>query len=276
MEKMKRETLFLLTAILAFSFCAVASLPASAHYPGADIICPRTMVVPAIDGVFSAGEWTDASATPVEFRYRTDENLTGIFYAKYDQNNLYVALVIDDPGDAEVEDEFWLEFDEAHTGTLSIGDAGVATWGNGTCLPFGFRGDSWYNGADWDNDTYDYGDFFAAASINGDTHVWELAIPFDLGDLEDLDITPTPGRTIGLNLQYFDNTTAGDGLYNGKNDGYDDWPDERVENDSPWRDPSRWASLTFGAEVPEFNTAGLLGLIGILSVVLAVTVRKRG
>jgi hypothetical protein len=273
MGKMKRKTVALLTAILTFSFCTVAALPASAHYPGADIICPRTTVVPAIDGIFSAGEWADASATTVEFCYLTDENLTGILYAKYDPSNLYVALVIADPSDAEVEDVFWLEFDEAHTGTLSIGDAGVAILGNGTCLPF--YGDAWYNGTAWDNDTVDLCDFLAAASINGDTHVWELAIPFDLGDMEDLDITPKPGRAIGLNLQYFDNTTAWDDLKNGNNDGYDDWPDEGVEDDTPWRDPSRWASLTFGAEVPAFSAAGLLGLIGILSVVLAAKVRKR-
>jgi hypothetical protein len=271
----KRRTGIIIAAIFVISVFAV--MPVSAHYPGADINCPWTTMPPTIDGVFSPGEWADASATIVEFRYLTDENLTGIFYAKYDPNNLYAALVIADQGDAEVEDEFWLEFDEAHTGTLSIGDAGVATWGNGTCLPFGFRGDSWYNGANWDNDTYDYGDFLAAASINGDMHVWELAIPFDLGDMEDLDITPNPGRTIGLNLQYFDNTTAWDNLKNGNNDGYDDWPDEGVEDDTPWRDPSRWASLTFGAAaVPTLTPIGIIALVSLLSAIAAVAiVRKR-
>jgi len=275
-SKTKKIVPVVLMVLIAVSFLAVALLPVSAHYPNVAITCPWTSRVPAIDGLVSAGEWDDASATPVEFLYVTDENLTGMFYAKYDPSNLYVALVIDDPGDAEVEDEFWLEFDEQHTGTLSLGDAGVAVLGNGTCLPFDFRGDSWYNGSDWANDMNDYGDFVAAASINGDTHVWELAIPFDIGDMEDLDITPTPGKTIGLNLQYFDNNTGWDGEYNGTNDGYDDWPDEGVEDDGPWRDPSRWANLTFGAApVPEFSTAGLIALIGILSVVLAAKVRKR-
>ncbi len=259
-----------LMAIMAVSVLAAALLPVSAHYPGADITCPWTSRVPAINGVVSAGEWDDASSTPVEFLYLTDENLTGIFYAKYDQNNLYVALVIDDPDDAELEDEFWLEFDEAHTGTLSVGDSGVGVLGDGACW-----WDFWYNGTDWDDDTGDTCDFLAAASIDGDTHVWELAIPFDLGDMEDLDITPTPGMTIGLNLQYFDNNTFGGG-FNGYDDGYDDWPDEGVEDDSPWMDPSQWANLTFSAAlVPVFSAAGLLALIGILSVVLAAKVRKR-
>lgn len=250
-------------------------MPVSAHYPGAEINCPETTTAPTIDGVFSAGEWDDASATPVEFLFLTDENLTGTFYTKYDSGSLYVALVIDDPGDAETDDEFWLEFDEGHTGTLSDGDSGVAVYGNGTCY-----WDFWYNESygDWDDDTVDDCDFLHAAGIVGDTHVWEFAIPFDVGDMEDLDITPTPGMTIGINLQYYDNNTGWDGYYNGDTDGYDDWPDEGVEDDSPYEDPSLWADLNFGtppAPVPELTPTGLIALVGLLSIVAAMSIRRK-
>ena len=267
--------------------------PASAHYPGADINCPETTIAPTIDGVFSAGEWDDASATPVEFLFLTDENLTGIFYTKYDASNLYAALVIDDPDDAEEADEFWMEFDEGHTGNLDYGDSGVQVNGTGACEFWFFGsggydwvlGDFWYNGSDWINDTIDTCDFSAAGSITDDTHVWELAIPFDLGDVQDLDITPTPGKTIGLNLQYFDNTTYwqyGGGGYWSQDWGYDDWPDEFVEDYYPYFDPSLWANLTFGAAAvptaaaPTLTPIGLIALAGLLSAIAVVAlVRKR-
>ena len=244
----------------------------SAHYPGAEINCPETTIAPTIDGVFSAGEWDDASVTPVEFLFLTDENLTGIFYTKYDPGSLYVALVINDPDDAETDDDFWLEFDEGHTGTLSDGDSGVAVFGNGTCW-----WDFWYNESyDWDDDTFDDCDFLHAASIAGNTHVWELAIPFDVVDMEDLDITPTPGMTIGINLQYYDNTTGGDGEYNGEDDGYDDWADEGVEDDSHYMNPSLWADLTFGAAAsPTLTPIGLIALVGLLSAVAVISIRKK-
>ena len=249
-------------------------MPVSAHYPGADINCPKTALAPTIDGAFSAGEWDDASATPVEFLFLTDENLTGVFYTKHDHNSLYVALVIDDPDDAELYDGFGLEFDEGHTGTLSDADSGVLVLGNGACY-----WDLWFNetSGNWEGDTTDLCDFSFIASISGYTHVWEFAIPFDMGDIEDLDITPTPGKTIGLNLQYFDYNCSTDGNYNGLTDGADDWPDEGVEDDSPYLDPSLWATLTFSAaSAPALTPLGLVALVSLLSAIAAIAiVRKR-
>jgi hypothetical protein len=273
MDTEKKSTGIIFAAIFAISFLVV--MPASAHYPGADINCPETTMPPTIDGVISPGEWDDASAIPVEFLFLTDENLTGIFYTKYNSSYLYVALVINDPDDAEPEDGFGLEFDEGHTGTRSDGDSGLAVLGDGTCLM-----DFWYNETlgDWDIDTTDLCDFSRAVSIDGDDeHVWELAIPFDIVDMQDLDITPTPGKTIGVNLQYYDNNCSGDGNYNGLTDGADDWPDEGVEDDSPYLNPYLWADLTFGsATVPILTPTGLIALVGLLSAIAAVAiVRKR-
>ena len=183
-----------------------------------------------------------------------------------------MALVINDPGDAELGDGFGLEFDEGHTGTRSYGDSGLAVSGGGICWV-----DFWYNGSDWATDTTETCDFSAAASVNNDEHVWELAIPFDVGDVQDLDITPTLGKTIGLNLQYYDNNCTGDGNYNGRTDGADDWPDEGVEDDSPMYDAARWASLTFGAApAPALTPIGIIALVSLLSATAAVAiVRKR-
>jgi hypothetical protein len=262
MDTEKRRTGIVIAAIFAISFLVV--MPASAHYPGAEINCPKTTLAPTIDGVFSPIEWDDASETTVEFRFLTDENLTGMFYTKYDSTNLYIALVINDPGDAEPADLFYLEFDEGHTGTLSNGDSGVAVPGIGIC----YR-DFWYNESDvfWKDDTTDTCDFLFAATIDNDTHVWELAIPFDIVDMQDLDITPTPGKTIGLNLQYGDVNLLT----------FDDWPDERVQDDRPYTDPSLWANLTFGvAAAPTLTPIGLIALVSLLSAIAAVAiVRKR-
>lgn len=192
----------------------------------------------------------------------------------HDPNSLYAALVINDPDDAELYDGFGLEFDEGHTGTRSDGDSGVLVLGNGTCY-----WDIWYNetSGNWEADTTDLCDFLCVASINGDEHVWELAIPFDMGDIEDLDITPTLGKMIGLNLQYFDYNCSDDGNYNGLTDGADDWPDEGVEDDSPYENPWLWANLTFGAApVSAFTPTGLLALASLLSAIASVAiVRKR-
>lgn len=203
-----------------------------------EINCPKTTTPPTIDGQLTPQEWEDAHTLPIEFILSIEDPETkveGHLYAKHDDTHLYIAIIHHhDPENQQPQKIIALEFDEQHNGMLDPGEEFVygAFQQSPTTVTFH---DYHWNGTTWEKDKND-SEIEAAALCQGNTTVWEFALPFDPDDPEDLDIQPQ-GDT-GLALIFLDNWNAVTP---------DAWPEEGRQwiTGQAWNEPKEYARLTF-------------------------------
>jgi hypothetical protein len=222
--------------------------------------------IPTIDGVISAGEWDDATAVIVT---NAGVPLPVTMYVKNDENTLYFAF--DDPNDVIFSsgnyDQIGIYFDDeptgAHDGAWTYiacpSDEGNFWVGEFTPLPpTTFRG--WIAGPAACPDIRPAPGVTGSIST-GSGHVqYEAAIDLTTSALKGLS-----GDTIGVYFFVLDQEA---GALNGH------WP-----LFATFDDPSTYGELTLAtcpaARVPALTPIGLIALVGLLSVIAAMSIKIR-
>ncbi|MBI4143054.1 hypothetical protein HY480_04230, partial [Candidatus Uhrbacteria bacterium] len=187
----------------------------------------RAMSMPTIDGTATANEWPVA-AYPVEFRLPRG-TVSGTLRTMWDANTVYLAV---DVTHAPFANELDVILDEQANGVLDQGDPAYLAWASGAAQ--GFHYDARRRG--FVQDRRDSGnDFLRASRIQGPTRTFEIAIPYDPYDGEDLNRAPAAWGSMGLALKLEAAGAAGQ---------FDTWPTPGTR-DPITRSPHLWSLLTF-------------------------------
>jgi len=205
---------FLVTGAVFIGWCIQREgTPNSGPHDGSTAaptqVCASYLPTPPLfDGILGAwGEnWGDAVITK-NLSYTnslTGENETHKMnvYARYDENNLYIAITVEnDDFSTDVDhdrDLIWIYFDGDNNGVIEENeDIQRFPW-DSLYGDFHFTGDG-----TWAQDALSNGGGrWSFVNVSGDlgNFTYEFEIPLDSGDPQDLSITP--GATVGVKIEY--------------------------------------------------------------------------
>jgi hypothetical protein len=148
---------------------------------------------PIIDGVFSPGEWNNADSETF-----TLGSASAIIYVMNDENNLYIAVKIQDD-DVEVDD-LAIQFDNDNSGgTLVKGDDSLVWWGSFFDTHFNLPTAT-------DLDTSDGGTNDGSGALTQDgLMIWYYEFSHPLDSSDDVhDFSLSLGSTVGFELSWKD------------------------------------------------------------------------
>ena len=268
MKSEKRKAM-VLAAIMILAVLAV--MPATAHYPGAVINSNWKTITPTIDGIFSPGEWDDATVIDIQAADPANP-FTAYGYFKNDGTFLYILLdasgdITQDGGDRGVisfdtgHDAIYTDGAEDNFAITGAGLTGHYVW-NATavgyvthCSPF-------------DPTLPDHAGLagavgFGASPNSGTNHrIYEYRIPLAL-------IEAVPGDTLGFALD----GEIHYGIYDSSRPGCDQWPFYRgaAIMISEYGD----IVLASRAAVPALTPIGIAALVGLLSITATNTILRR-
>ena len=140
----------------------------------------------SVDGTFSPGEWDSALRVPV-----FGESLPGsAAFIMNDEQNIYFAFQAPD-STLSPNDTFAVRFDNAHNGTIDVGDDEILL------SPGNYR-DTHYGDGYGVLDPLQSG--VGGTSSNGTMNFFEVSHPLNSGDVNDIALSA--GDTVGLAFRY--------------------------------------------------------------------------
>jgi len=197
----KRSKFAVLIAVLLISALAVTM-----RMPGAEaqpVLSAWALTPPTINGILELGEWAGADS----ISFKTSLGESGVLYMMNDEENLYLAIAIQDDDWNSPLDRVVFYFDNDNDGTgPEQGDDQIAAMG--ASLPY----DGYANFEPllaWRTDPIL--DVEAAGTGSGGTNYFELSHPLNSTD-DDHDFSLSFGDTIGFTLKYKDEN-AGNGWW---------------------------------------------------------------
>ncbi|MBU3929791.1 hypothetical protein KJ577_03765 [bacterium] len=199
---------------------------------------------PTIDGIISAGEWSNSQAITLNGFTTPSSTKGGTMYIMNDDDNMYVCIVIPDATE-ENADYIMLDFDNNHDHTATSGGEDAAEISGA-----GTYGDCYWNIAGvWSIDTTGHG--AAAISYAGGNYTCEFSKPLNSGDSQDM--TLNPGDTVGFRIETWDDSTAE----------YYRYPQNTVDYDTGRWD--EWTEINTKANCGKFTVEPVPGPQGIWS-----------
>ena len=205
-----------------------------------------------IDGMNTNNEWTYIQSNLIIFDF--DDNIAlGHIQFAWDLEYLYVLAYILD--DNETSDRgFFIFFDEANNGTLDNLEDVRGLFSNNT--KFNKHINETGNLELDANEASYHAKYNFTPLMN--YHWFEFAIPFsDIGN--DLNITPSIGKTIGIDLEYWNGTH------------YDDFPD-LGRHTVVWQNQMHYGDLILYGILFYYDFTGLFNNLMIVTIVIVILV----
>ena len=120
MNSVKRLLPVLLTIVTVATLMVTFIMPVQAHYPGAVIQSQWAYKIPAIDGTWGPGEWSDAAVVDLLAADPANE-LEAYAYFKNNADYLYICVDVPDDTTADSGDASGVSFDTGHDGVYTAG-----------------------------------------------------------------------------------------------------------------------------------------------------------